>query len=161
AEIATIAGAGGSGIHWQQQIQDELAAVDEMRGIADAYRSERDARIGRLIEWIEQEIVPGLSRRATAWANSRLLPFTAYEDTRRWLERLLIEAIADTECARDRIAVFSGATPADRREEIKRAFNTPPSDHPLRILIATDAAREGLNLQRYCWDLFHIDLPWN
>jgi hypothetical protein len=31
----------------------------------------------------------------------------------------------------------------------------------LRTLIATDAAREGLNLQRYCYDLFHFDLPWN
>jgi hypothetical protein len=36
-----------------------------------------------------------------------------------------------------------------------------PKDHPLRILIATDAAREGLNLQRHCSDLFHLDLPWN
>ncbi|HET9720618.1 MAG TPA: helicase-related protein, partial [Solirubrobacteraceae bacterium] len=32
---------------------------------------------------------------------------------------------------------------------------------PLRILIATDAAREGLNFQAHCADLFHFDLPWN
>ena len=51
--------------------------------------------------------------------------------------------------------------PADRRDEIKLAFNTAPADHPLRILIATDAAREGLNLQRLCRDLVHLDLPWN
>jgi hypothetical protein len=31
----------------------------------------------------------------------------------------------------------------------------------LRILVCTDAAREGLNLQNHCADLFHIDLPWN
>ncbi|MCP4663099.1 MAG: hypothetical protein GY856_47520, partial [bacterium] len=30
-----------------------------------------------------------------------------------------------------------------------------------RILIATDAAREGINLQAYCADLFHFDVPWN
>jgi superfamily II DNA or RNA helicase len=160
-EIATIAGAGGSGGHWQQQIEAELAAISEMRGIADTYRSERDARIRRLIDWIEHEMVPELSRGATVWTDRRVLLFTEYEDTRRWLERLLIEAIGHTQCAENRIAVFSGSTPADRREEIKRAFNTAPTDHPLRILIATDAAREGLNLQRYCWDLFHIDLPWN
>src|SRR5262249_40804951 len=29
------------------------------------------------------------------------------------------------------------------------------------ILIATDAAREGLNLQAHCWNLFHFDVPWN
>ena len=31
----------------------------------------------------------------------------------------------------------------------------------MRILIATDAAREGLNLQAHCWNLFHFDVPWN
>ena len=31
----------------------------------------------------------------------------------------------------------------------------------MRILIATDAAREGLNFQAHCADLFHFDLPWN
>ncbi len=35
------------------------------------------------------------------------------------------------------------------------------SKHPVRILIATDAAREGLNLQAHCWNLFHFDVPWN
>jgi CRISPR/Cas system CSM-associated protein Csm2 small subunit len=49
----------------------------------------------------------------------------------------------------------------ERREIIKTAFNTEPSEHPLRILIATDAAREGINLQNYCADLFHFDVPWN
>jgi SNF2 family DNA or RNA helicase len=161
AEIATLAGGGGSGDYWQQQIEAELGAVEEMQRIADTHRSGPDARVRRLIEWIEQEMVPGLNRRGATWTNRRLLLFTEYEDTRRWLERILNETISQTDRAEDRVAVFSGATPSDRREEIKRAFNTAPSDHPLRILIATDAAREGLNLQRYCWDLFHIDLPWN
>ena len=31
----------------------------------------------------------------------------------------------------------------------------------MRILLATDAAREGLNFQAHCADLFHFDLPWN
>ena len=87
--------------------------------------------------------------------------FTEYEDTRRYLERCLREAIAHSDRAGERIAVFSGTTPPPVREDVKHAFNTEPVDHPLRILIATDAAREGLNLQRHCADLFHFDLPWN
>jgi hypothetical protein len=51
--------------------------------------------------------------------------------------------------------------PDDLREEVKRAFNADPAKHPLRILIATDAAREGVNLQNHCADLFHFDVPWN
>jgi Helicase conserved C-terminal domain/Type III restriction enzyme, res subunit len=40
-------------------------------------------------------------------------------------------------------------------------FNSPPELDPLRILIATDAAREGVNLQNHCRYLFHFDVPWN
>ena len=36
-----------------------------------------------------------------------------------------------------------------------------PHKEPLRILICTEAAREGINLQVRCHDLIHIDLPWN
>jgi superfamily II DNA/RNA helicase len=61
----------------------------------------------------------------------------------------------------DRIASFTGATPLDRREELKRRFNADPAKDPLRILICTDAAREGINLQMRCHDLIHMDLPWN
>jgi SNF2 family DNA or RNA helicase len=160
-EIATLAGAGGTGERWQAQIEAELAFVSELRGLAEASRAQPDARIQLLIDWIEREMVPSLRAGGTAWAERRLLIFTEYEDTRRWVERLLREAVDHTDRAEERIAIFSGATSADRREEIKRAFNTPPVDDPLRILIATDAAREGLNLQRHCRDLFHLDLPWN
>ena len=31
----------------------------------------------------------------------------------------------------------------------------------MRVLLATDAAREGLNLQAHCHNLFHFDVPWN
>ena len=71
------------------------------------------------------------------------------------------EALADTDGIDERIGVFSGATGSDRREEIKRAFNADPDVEPLRVLICTDAAREGINLQSYCSDLLHFDLPWN
>jgi SNF2 family DNA or RNA helicase len=160
-EIATLAGSGGAGGHWQAQIEAELDAVGEMRALANASRAVPDARINHMLDWIEREMVPGLRANGTVWAERRLLIFTEYEDTRRWVERLLHEAIAHTERADERITVFSGATPFDRREEIKRAFNAAPAHYPLRILIATDAAREGLNLQRHCRDLFHLDLPWN
>ncbi len=160
-ETATLAGASGAGSGWQAQIEAELVAVGEMKRIADGARAMPDARIIRLIDWIGREMVPDLGKGGRTWTGRRLLLFTEYEDTRHWVERLLRDAIADTDRVEERIAVFTGATPFDRREEIKRAFNAPPSVDPLRILVATDAAREGLNLQHHCCDLFHLDLPWN
>jgi hypothetical protein len=50
----------------------------------------------------------------------------------------------------ERIATFTGATSLDRREELKRRFNSDPTSDALRILICTDAAREGINLQARC-----------
>ena len=113
------------------------------------------------------DLHPGTASGAAApprpprWNDRRVIVFTEYEDTRRYLERCLREAIAHTDRSSERIAVFAGTTSPQVREDIKHAFNTEPKDHPLRILIATDAAREGLNLQRHCADLFHFDLPWN
>ena len=31
----------------------------------------------------------------------------------------------------------------------------------MRILLATDAASEGLDLQNYCSKLVHYEIPWN
>ena len=36
-----------------------------------------------------------------------------------------------------------------------------PADAPVRILLATDAASEGVNLQNHCWQLIHYEIPWN
>jgi hypothetical protein len=94
------------------------------------------------------------------WNERRLVLFTEYEDTRRWAEKRLAEALDDLQ-ADDRIASFTGATPLIRREELKRRFNSDPAQDPLRILVCTDAAREGINLQMRCHNLVHIDLPWN
>ena len=101
------------------------------------------------------------SSKPAAWNDMRVIIFTEYDDTKRYLHQQLSAAIDGTDRADERIAIFHGPTPHDEREAIKLAFNADPAKHPLRILIATDAAREGLNLQAHCWNLFHFDVPWN
>ena len=161
---ATAASSDATREEWRTKLKRELALVDEMLEIAEAGRYLPDPRVVKLIEWIDNNMCPELltnRRNSPEWTSRRLLIFTEYEDTRRYLERCLTEAISHSHRAHERIATFTGSTPRHKREEVKRAFNTEPTDHPLRILIATDAAREGLNLQRHCRDLFHFDLPWN
>ena len=51
-----------------------------------------------------------------------------------------------------------GMDEADR-ENVKAAFNDPASS--VRILVATDAASEGLNLHRTARHLLHYDCPMN
>ena len=159
---ATTASTDASKAETYQALKRELALIQKMIDVAEESRHNADERVRTIIKWIETYMCPGLSTAdRPQWNERRLLIFTEYEDTRRWLQRHLEGAIQHSDMARDRIAVFTGSTSRDKREEIKIAFNKEPTDHPLRILIATDAAREGINLQRHCHDLFHFDLPWN
>ncbi|MFH1118034.1 MAG: DISARM system SNF2-like helicase DrmD [Pseudomonadota bacterium] len=139
----------------------EQDLLSEMAELADHSRGQPDARVNKLIEWIRENMVPELGKTGATWNTTRVIIFTEYDDTKRYLKQQLEAAIARTERADERIEVYHGPTPPAKREEIKRAFNANPSKHPVRILIATDAAREGLNLQAHCWNLFHFDVPWN
>jgi hypothetical protein len=153
AEAATEVGATDAAA---ADLRKELSAVDEMMALADVAARRSDARVHWLIQWIKSNLTSG-----TKWNDRRLIIFTEWEDTRRWLERRLRELLAEMDRADERIGIFTGATGQDRREEVKAAFNADPKKEPLRILICTDAAREGINLQTYCSDLIHFDLPWN
>lgn len=151
----------------QEIFAREQKLLDQMTEIAEESRMSPDARIRRLIDWIREHQcpdLPKLGKRASGpamWNDTRVIIFTEYDDTKRYLQQQLQAAIAGTDRADDRIAIFHGPTPNEEREAIKRAFNAEPGKHPIRILIATDAAREGLNLQAHCWNLFHFDVPWN
>ncbi|MCU0881462.1 MAG: DISARM system SNF2-like helicase DrmD, partial [Hyphomonadaceae bacterium] len=140
----------------QMALRGELAAVDDLIRVADQAKSAPDARVTWIADWIREHM-----SEHGSWNRRRLVIFTEFEDTRRWLQRRLMEALDDLGDVDGAIAHFSGATSQDRREELKAAFNADPDHHPLRILICTDAAREGINLQMHCHDLIHFDLPWN
>jgi len=146
----------------------ERQLLGDMARVAEQYRHRPDERIKWLIKWLQVNSCPGIRlpsipspQPGAAWTPLRLIIFTEYEDTARYLRTQLEAAIVGTDLAEARLAVFHGPTPPDKREDLKRAFMAPPEREPIRILIATDAAREGLNLQAHCWNLFHYDLPWN
>jgi superfamily II DNA or RNA helicase len=146
----------------------ERRLLDQMQSIAEQARGLPDGRVRHLLGWIKDKMCPGVRLPGrprpvpdAAWNDTRLLIFTEYEDTKRYLVNMLRSAVAGTELDERRIEVFHGPTSPKLREQIKRAFNKRPDEHPVRILVATDAAREGLNLQAHCYNLFHFDVPWN
>ena len=141
--------------------EEEKQLLSQMQTIAEAARYEADSRVQRLEQLIRQHLCPRLGQQGAEWAGERLLIFTEYADTKDWLERRVRELIAGSDRSEARIATFHGGIGDERREAIKRSFNSPPNADPLRILIATDAAREGVNLQNHCRRLVHFDVPWN
>jgi len=115
------------------------------------------AGVPRLSSTSQRRLCPRLASRGgppPPWTAARVIVFTEYEDTRRYLERCLREAIAHTRRADERIAVFAGLTPRPVREEIKHAFNaepgelareaetTPDLDMALRAMVEAWPARE-------------------
>src|SRR5690606_35834881 len=96
------------------------------------------------------------------WLASGCIVFSQYYDSVRWLaEELSTSVLPDEE-----IGIYAGASRSGtlrggvftlvHREEIKRRVRSGD----LRLLLGTDAASEGLNLQRL-GTLINLDLPWN
>jgi hypothetical protein len=147
----------------------EQDLLDRMQAVAENSRHAPDAKLRYVIDWIRDHLCPGLpafgeTRKGAPpkWRDRRVLIFTENrEGTKRYLKQMLEQAIEGTDRADERIEVIDGLTSSTRRKEIQRRFNADPAKDALRILLATDAAREGLNFQAHCADLFHFDLPWN
>ena len=136
-------------------VQGEAAALlADMRKVAMDYREQPDVRLKELARWIRENLLED-----GRWNRRRVVVFTEYDDTLQWMLRHLPGLIGvDGE---NRIGRYTGGMSDKNRQAIKEAFTVDPDRHPLRILLCTDAAREGINLQSHCADLFHFDLPWN
>src|SRR5262245_21847309 len=132
---------------------EEKKLLAELREFAvhAAMRAESKAR--RLIQWLKDNLKPG-----GKWSDRRVIIFTEYRATQKWLHDLLA---AEGFAAEERLLTIYGGMASDHRERIKAAFQADPRKAPVRILLATDAAAEGLNLQNHCWQLIHYEIPWN
>lgn len=117
------------------------------------YESRADSRLDRLIRFLDAVCRPA----GKTWSNERVVVFTEYAHTVDWLTRVLNQkGYTD-----DRLAVIQGSTPTDEREYIRSQFTADPTKEPVRVLLATDAAGEGIDLQTYCHRLVNFDIPFN
>ena len=131
---------------------EEQALLDQMRGWAEEARVRADSKAREMIGWLKRELKPG-----GVWSDKRVIIFTEYRDTQRWLLNLLTsEGLGG-----GRLKLLHGGLNSDEREKIKAAFQASPDTAEVRILLATDAASEGIDLQNYCSRLIHYEIPWN
>ncbi len=94
-----------------------------------------------------------LLARLLADPQEKAVVFTEFVDTLEMLARVL-----DREGWQGRYVTYHGATPPQEREAIRSRFLEDPQ---VRIFLATDAASEGINLQKACKRLIHLEIPWN
>ncbi|MGY1915870.1 DISARM system SNF2-like helicase DrmD [Blastococcus sp. SYSU DS0973] len=132
-----------------QRDADDLEALISW---GEGYEASPDSRLRTLMTFLD-----AVTRPDGTWFNERVVVFTEYVDTLEWIQAVLEGVGYDS----SRLAVIHGQTPQEDREDIRRRFNADPSEHPVRILLATDAAGEGIDLQRYCHRLVNFDVPFN
>jgi len=160
---------------WQTTLEDEIAAVSrtvEALGVtrvsagleptahrqavaSGAIKVRTDARLRTLETLIEERLRAGDAWRPGDQSGERLVVFTEYLASLDYIVARLRARFGDG----DWLVSLYGGMNDEARDAVKRAFNDPNSS--ARILLATDAAGEGLNLQRSCRLLLHWDIPWN
>lgn len=132
---------------------DEVALLRKMKDWAKRARGQRDSKAKQLVSWLRSHLKPD-----GKWASARVIIFTEYRATQNWLQEVLsVEGFAEG----DRLLTMYGGMDSEKREAIKAAFQTSPEVSPVRILLATDAASEGLDFQNFCSRLIHYEIPWN
>lgn len=136
---------------------DPLSAAEpgQLEKLAEwglSYESRSDSRLERLLTFLDAVCRPD----GTHWSNERVVVFTEYAHTLGWLQRVLAQR-----GYADRLAVIEGATPPEDREYIRSQFTADPTEEPVRVLLATDAAGEGIDLQNHCHRLVNFDIPFN
>lgn len=138
---------------FREPTPEERALLDQMHAWASKARYAKDSKTAELIAWLRRELRPG-----GEWSEKRVIIFTEYRDTQRWLQTILAgEGLTHG----DRLMTLHGGMDVVDRERIKAAFQAHPSLSPVRILLATDAASEGIDLQNHCSHLIHFEIPWN
>ena len=128
---------------------------DRLRALADHVAAINTAAFSKYQELLRLLRQLNWTGRA---ARDRLVIFSERIATVSWLADRLRE---DLGLSVDQVArVDGGSVEADvRTQEVIEAFGQERS--PIRILIASDMASEGLNLHFQCHRLIHFDLPWS
>jgi superfamily II DNA/RNA helicase len=128
------------------------ADIDALVEWGRGFQYRPDSKLTALIGYLKSVCRPD----GKLWTNERVVVFTEYAATLEWIRSNLDQAGFG-----DRLAVIQGSTDHEDRERIRERFSAPPQHEPLRVLLATDSAGEGIDLQAYCHRLVNYDIPFN
>lgn len=132
---------------------DEEVVLARMLASAKKAAGRADSKARELVRWLTSIVRPD-----GKWSDERVLVFTEYRATQNWLMELLS---AEGLTTNGRLLQLYGGMPTENREAVKAAFQAAPDVSRVRILLATDAASEGIDLQNHCSRLLHYEIPWN
>jgi len=136
----------------QPLTQEQQRMLAELRQWAQRAKNQADSKATAILDWLSVNLKQG-----GQWNDRRVILFTEYRTTHQWMHEIL----ASHGFGGERLGLLHGGLTQDEREPIKAAFQASPKNSPVRILLATDAASEGIDLQNHCNCLIHLEIPYN
>lgn len=125
----------------REELRDEIEVLNRLeRNAQQIIDSEKEIKL--------QELEKALNELKAQHPNQKILIFTEYFDTLDYLEKK-VKAWGFS------VSVIHGKMPHEKRIEAQETFQNES-----QLLIATEAAGEGINLQ-FCHLMINYDLPWN
>jgi SNF2 family DNA or RNA helicase len=133
-----------------KELEAEIAILRRLEQQANQVRTSGEDRkwdeLSKLLQDNEHMYAEGGSRE-------KLIIFTEHRDTLRYLTNKIRSLLGQEEA----VVNIHGGMLRDERRKVEEQFK---QDKDVRILVATDAAGEGINLQRANL-MINYDLPWN
>lgn len=134
---------------------DEQAEVAALQDFATSLREIDAASFSKF-----QRLVQHLKSPQFSWQSAdpadRLVIFSERIESLNWLQKSLPKA---TGLGANHFEILHGGMTDTEQQDIVDRFGR--KDDPVRVLLCSDVASEGLNLHYYCHRLVHFDLPWS
>ena len=128
---------------------DELEKeVEDLRALSELAKEVLDSHTD--IKWVE---LRNLLHSPEFKKGRKLIVFTEYKDTLEYVADRISDEVGKPEAV---VRIHGGINPHERRS-IQEKFQV---DSSVKVLVATDAAGEGVNLQ-VANMMVNYDLPWN
>ncbi|NEX15301.1 MAG: helicase [Halochromatium sp.] len=132
--------------------QQEIAAFEDFERLLQAITPQHFSKYQRLLNALRDPEALWSGRDS----NDRLVIFSERLETLKWL---LARLPGDLGLKADACVILDGGLSDIEQQEIVERFG---QEHdPLRLLLCSDVASEGLNLHYRCHRLVHFDLPWS
>jgi SNF2 family DNA or RNA helicase len=132
-------------------LEAEIAILKDLEARAlDVKRSGQDAKWRQLVSILDEPIM----HDQTTGLRRKIIIFTEPKDTLNYLAQKIAEQTGEP----GSVTVIHGGVAREARRAAIAAFNSDPT---VRVMIANDAAGEGVNLQRGAHLMVNYDLPWN
>ncbi len=133
-----------------EELQVEIGQLTHLVAMSNrVLASHDDTKWSQLADILQDHVLEA----GTAKDGHKLIVFTEHRDTLDYLHDRIGTLTAQPES----VAVIHGGMGREERKKVQERFVNDPK---VQVLVATDAAGEGLNLQRA--DLMvNYDLPWN